>query len=421
MKLAIDGGTPARSVPLPPNYPGAVMMGREEADAASRIALSQSPFRYYGPDSQNAVSRFEDEMAAELGVPYVLGVSSCTAALIVALKALGIGYGDKVIVPANTFMATAGAVVCANAVPVFADVDDSLNIDPSDLPRVWDEDVKAIIAVPILGNPCDMDAILAFAQEKGISVIEDVAQSCGSRYKGRYAGTIGDIGVFSFQMNKIITSGEGGAVATRDPALFERAARYHDQGMFREKARYGLDIDEASAAFVGQNYRMSEFAGAVLLEQWRKLSGINAATKRSHAALASALTSELPGFRSRKVVDEEGYLGSNLGMILPSRETAAAFIRALDAENIGTHLLYGGKPVYLQPQFYEQRTADKNNFPYDYPFRNPVDYRSQPCRTAEDLMARTVYLPISPLLGEQDIEEIAAGVIKVYRAIVSDC
>ncbi|MFC5402765.1 DegT/DnrJ/EryC1/StrS family aminotransferase [Cohnella soli] len=420
MRLAIDGGKPARNAPLPPNYPGAVMMGQEEAAGATEVILSKSPFRYYGPDVQNAVHRFEDTMSAGLGVPYALGVSSCTSALIVALKALGIGYGDKVIVPANTFLATAGAVVCSHAVPVFVDVDDSLNMNPLDLERVWDEDVKAIIAVPILGNPCDMDAIMAFARARGVPVIEDVAQSCGSSYKGRYAGTIGDIGVFSFQMNKIITSGEGGAVVTRDALLFERAVRYHDQGLFRDKERYGLESDEEANGFIGQNYRMSELAGSVLIEQWNKLEGINASTRRNHAAILSVLKASLPGFRSRKVVDEEGYLGSNLGMILPSAETAAAFIRALDAENIGTHLLYGGKPVYRQPQLYEQRTADKNNFPFDYRFRKPVSYKKQPCQAAEDLMARTVYLPVSPLLTSEDIEQITEGIVKVHRALVSE-
>lgn len=356
-------------------------------------------------------------MADTLGVPFALGVTSCTAALIVALKALGIGYGDKVIVPANTFMATAGAVVNAGAVPVFVDVDDSLNLDPHDLERVCDEEVKAIIAVPILGNPCDMDAITAFADKRGLPVIEDVAQSCGATYKGRYAGTIGTIGTFSFQMNKIITAGEGGAVVTSDPTLFERAVRYHDQGMFRQKERYGITSSEADHALIGQNYRMSELTGAVLCEQWSKLATINSRTRQLHAELLQALQASLPSLRTRSVVDAEGYLGSNLGFLLPDAEQADAFIRTLDAENIGTHLLYGGAPVYRQPQLLHQHTVDKTGFPFNYPFRHPVDYAQQPCPRAENLMARTVYLPISPLLTGNDLEQIAAGIVKTCRAL----
>ncbi|MFD0710388.1 DegT/DnrJ/EryC1/StrS family aminotransferase [Paenibacillus sp. GCM10027626] len=412
-KLAIEGGVPARKAPLPPNYPGAMVMGEEEAAKVAEVIYGRSPFRYYGPDCQNAVQTFENKMAAQLGVPYTLAVSSCTAALIVAMKALGIGYGDKVIVPANTFLATAGAVVACNAVPVFADVDESLNIDPADLLRVFDDEVKAIIVVPILGNPVDMEPVMAFAKKHGVYVIEDVAQSCGTMYKGSYAGTIGDVGVYSFQMNKVLTSGEGGAVVTRDPRIFERAVRYHDQGIFREKARYGIDSSEEEAAFMGQNYRMSELAGAVMVQQWDKLPGIVSAMKSHNQTIRTALSAAFPQINYRRCSDPEGDIGSNLGMIMASREDAMALTHALVAENINVQLLYGGKPVYMIPQLFHQRTADASGFPFNYPFRNPVVYEEQMCPRAVDLIARTVYLPISPLLTEQDVAEIIDGIIKV--------
>ncbi|WP_308639482.1 DegT/DnrJ/EryC1/StrS family aminotransferase [Paenibacillus silvisoli] len=415
--LAIHGGKPARSTPLPPNYPGAVVMGEEEAGALAAVIRAQSPFRYYGPNAPQAVQSLEDRIAGDIGVPYALAVSSGTAALIVALKALGIGYGDKVIVPANTFVATAGAVVCCNAVPVFADIDDSLGLDPGDLERVYDDEVKAIICVPILGNPCEMDPIMAFARSQGIPVIEDVAQSCGAKYKGHWCGTYGDIGTFSFQMNKIITAGEGGAVVTSAPGLFERAVRYHDQGLFRDKERYGFGSDDADSAFAGQNYRMSELIGAVLSEQWNKLGALNRMTKANWHSVHSRLITELPALRHRRIIDEDGHLGSNYGMILPTKEAAAAFNHALAAENIGTFLLYCGKPVYMAPQFFRQRSAERGSFPFDYPFAQPVRYTEAMCPRAVDLMSRTVYLPISPLLTETDIEEIAAGMIKVYRGL----
>jgi len=410
--LAIRGGKPARSTPLPPNYPGAVLMGEEEALAAAEVVKARSPFRYYGIDSRHAVETFENMMAEKLQVPYVLGVSSCTAALITAMKALGIGYGDKVIVPAVTFMATAGAVVCCNAVPVFADVDESLNLASGDLERVYDEDVKAIITVPVLGSPCHMEPILEFARRHNLYVIEDVAQSCGVTYKGRMAGTMGDIGVFSFQMNKILTSGEGGAIVTKRADLFERAVRYHDQGLFRQKERYGIETDE-TAAFTGQNYRMSELAGAVLVEQWRKLDFILEGMKQRHSSIVSRLRSELPSIRLRAVVDEEGDIGSSLGIILSDAGTAQSVAGALGAENISAFALYGGKPVYMLPQFFHQRTADKDGFPYNYPFKNPVRYTEDMCPRAVDLLARTLFIPVSPLLGDQDEDEIVDGLIKV--------
>ncbi|WP_409345801.1 DegT/DnrJ/EryC1/StrS family aminotransferase [Paenibacillus sp. MBLB4367] len=416
-KLAINGGTPVRSKPLPPNYPGATVMGQEEIAGLVKVIEAQSPFRYYGPDMQKAVEQFENEMAQTLEVPYVLGVTSCTAALVVALKALGIGYGDKVIVPGVTFIASAGAVVCAGAVPVFVDVDDSLNMDAADLERVYDEDVKAIIAVSILGHPVHLDPVLAFARKHNIKVIEDVAQSCGVQYNGRYAGTMGDVGVYSFQMNKVLTSGEGGAVVTRDPHVFARAARYHDQGIFRDKGRYGIESPEETDAFVGQNYRMSELSGAVLLEQWRKMDGMVATMRKQAAAIKRSVAEQLPAIRFRGVVDEAGDIGSHVSIVLPDGEAANRFMSALGGENIQSYTLYGGRPVYMVPQLFHQRTADKDNFPFNYPFRNPVVYREDQCPRAVDLLPRSVFIPVSPLLTDEDAGQIAEGIVKVYNAL----
>ncbi|GGD78425.1 DegT/DnrJ/EryC1/StrS family aminotransferase [Paenibacillus nasutitermitis] len=418
-KLAMHGGIPARTEPLPPNYPGAVVMGAEEAEHAARVIHSQSPFRFYGADVQNTVQSLEMMMADKLGVAYALGVTSCTAALVVALKALGIGYGDKVIIPAVTFLATAGAVISSNAVPVFVDVDESLNLDPNDLERVMDKDVKAVIAVSILGNPCDMDGVMAFAAKHHIHVIEDVAQSCGVKYKDRYAGTIGDIGVYSFQMNKIITAGEGGAIVTRNSDLFERAVRYHDQGLLRPafKELYGMEASEEASAFVGQNYRMSEITGAVLVEQWKKLDPLLHNMRQISERIRKQLAAEIPSMVFRKSADYEGDIGSNIGFQLRSAADADLLLQASAAENITMYRLYGGKPVYMLPQILFQRTAERNNFPFDYPFANPVVYSEHMCPRAEDLLNRTVFMPISPILTEQDEAEIIGGIHKIYSTL----
>lgn len=411
--LAIHGGTPARKRPLPPNYPGAVLFGTEEQTANERVIQASSPFRYYGTNLQHAVLQMEEMMREKLEVPYALGVTSGTAALIAALRAVGVGVGDKVVVPANTFLATATAVICCNAVPVFADIDRSLNMDPQAIEAVLDEEVKAIVAVPILGTPCDMNPIMAVARKYGLAVIEDVAQSCGVTYQGRYQGTIGDVGAFSFQMNKIITAGEGGAVVTRNAAYFERAVRYHDQGSLREKQRYGFDSPDDRFAFAGQNYRMSELTGSVMLEQWRKLDNIAASMRERHRQIKEALSARHFSLEFRHSPDESGALGSNLGMIAPDAASAARFSNALNAENINSFMLYGGLPVYKQPQIFHRRTVERDNFPFSYPYKNPVVYQDGMCPVAEDLIPRTVFVPISPLLTNEDAEEIAAGIEKV--------
>lgn len=418
-KLAIDGGSPVRDRQLPANYPGAIVMGEEEAKGAEKVIMAQSPFRFYGENLQYSVDTLEDMMAKDLDVPYVLGVSSCTAGLIVALKALGIGYGDKVIVPGITFIATPGAVISANAVPVFADVDESMNMDPDCLEQLIDKDVKAIIPVALSGVPCDMDPIMKIARKHNIYVIEDIAQSCGVKYKGRYQGTIGDIGVFSFQMNKMLTAGEGGAVVTSDPKLFERAVRYHDQGSFRKgiRKRYGIDAEDTGASFAGQNYRMSEITGAVLIEQWKRLESMTDVMRSHYQRILNQLITALPNLKYRNVVDEQGHLGANLGMSFPTQEIAAKFAETLAAENIACRFMYGGNTIYRNELILHQRTAEKNNFPFDYPFEKPVQYTENLCPNAEDYIQRMVLIALSPSLTKKDVDDVVAGVIKVYQGL----
>ncbi len=417
-KLALHGGKPVRSEPLnAPMLRGAFMSGEEETSRVTEVARSQAYFRYYGPNQLRCVEQLENQISQKFGVPYTLGVTSGTAALMVALKALGIGYGDKVIVPGNTFTATAGAVICSNAVPVYADMDDTLNLDPADLDRVMDEEVRAIIAVHINGQSADMDAIMAFARKHNVPVIEDVAQALGSKYKGQYTGSFGDINAFSFQMQKIITAGEGGAVTTRNSKLFERAVRYHDQGGFRDKGRYAFEEGFVHEPVVGLNYRMNEMTGAVLLEQWNRLDTIIGSMRRHHRRMQETLQAELPGIRFRRTIDEEGDICCVLGIIHPTRDNAAAFIKAINAENVFSWLMYGGKPIYLQPPLMNPKTLDKNNFPFDYPFKNPVVYKEGLCPNAEDLLSRVTLLPVGPHFTDEEVDQIIEAIVKVYRGL----
>ncbi|MFK7694579.1 DegT/DnrJ/EryC1/StrS family aminotransferase [Paenibacillus sp. HJGM_3] len=418
-KLAIHGGTPVRKELVPGMLRGALVVGAEEEARVSQVMRAASMNRYYGPDNQAAVSTFEDRMAEAFRIPFVLGLTSGTAALVVALKALGIGYGDKVIVPANTFTATPGAVICCNAVPVYVDMDETLNLDPADLERVMDDEVKAIIVVHINGQSCDMDRIMPFARKYNLPVIEDVAQSFGASYKGQFCGTFGEIGAFSFQMQKIVTSGEGGAIATRDFRLFERAVRYHDQGSFRDKGRYvtegsGLSVGEA---FVGQNFRMTEMAGAVMLEQWEKRDAIISHMRKYHRRIKSALAAELPGIKFRGTVDEQGDLGCILAFLHDDAANAKQFVDAMMAENVFTYFMYGAKPIYMTPFLLNKQTAEKNNFPFDYPFKNPVEYAPGMCPNAERILPRMTLMPISPLMTDTEADEVIEAVIKVYRGL----
>lgn len=414
-KLALYGGTPVRSKRLPPPYPGAAMYDDAEKASVDAVIDARSPFRYYGLNLLGKVAEFERAMCDKLGVRHALAVSSCTASLVVALKAAGIGPGHKVIVPACTFIATAGAVVAAGAVPVFADIDDSLNIDPEKIGDCVDEETKALIVVPILGNACEMDKIMAQAKKYNLIVIEDVAQSMGLRYKGQYCGSFGHLGCFSLQMNKMITSGEGGAVTTNDDKLYERAVRYHDHGMFRESEGF-LGTSSDSDIFIGQNYRMSEIAGAVAVEQFKKLDRMIAAMRKLKYYIKTELQ-KIPGLAFRRITDEEGDTGNAIILLLPSKELGVKFREALNAENVHLNCLYNGQPIYMVPQLLGQRTADANGFPFNM-VKNRVEYFPEMCPFAAEILPKNLVINITPEFTKADADDIIHAIQKVAAQLL---
>ena len=233
--------------------PGGFLYGEEEMQSVAEVIENQSPFRYYGPKVQGKAGAFEREAKEFFGVKHALAVSSGQP-LWWWLRASGVGPGDEVIVPAVTFIACAGAVVACNAIPVFCDVDESLNMDPVALVRCITPRTKVIMVVHLQGASADMDRIMAIARRHNLKVIEDSAQSFGAAYKGRYVGTMGDIGTFSLQINKTITAGEGGLVITDDENLYQRAVIAHDQGNIRD-AEGHVVVNPDCPGFYGENYR----------------------------------------------------------------------------------------------------------------------------------------------------------------------
>ena len=249
-RLAIDGGTPVRHTPLDFSR-GASLLGDEERAAVLEVLESRSLFRYYGADLLGRVSEFEAALAEFTGTDHAVATSSGTAALRCALASLGVGCGDEVIVPAFTFIATVNAVVVAGAVPVFAEVDDSLGLDHADVAARLTSRTTAVVAVHLENSACDLDPILAAIAPAGVPLIEDAAQAMGVSYRGRQVGSIGTLGAFSFQLEKNVTAGEGGAVTTNDEGLYLRAARYQDQGgqfVTSHMGERGGELDEPFVA-----------------------------------------------------------------------------------------------------------------------------------------------------------------------------
>lgn len=259
--------------------------GFREWFAVGRLFLNGHLLRT-DDDGLGLCKRFEAELASFAGTRHALALSSGTAGLICALQACGIGPGDEVLVPAYTWMATAGAVLLVGAVPVLVEIDATLTMDVADLRAKLTPRSRAVIPVHMINRPCDMDAILALARQNGLRVIEDASQALGVRYKGRMCGTLGDAGVLSFNQHKNMTSGEGGAILTNDAQLHARAMNAHDMGI----AYRGGGAGGNAPIFVGSNYRISEIQGAILRVQLSRLGGRMKRMQRRVAVLTQAVT-----------------------------------------------------------------------------------------------------------------------------------
>jgi dTDP-4-amino-4,6-dideoxygalactose transaminase len=312
--------------------PGAYWFGKEEMDAVMEVMQSGYLFRYGNendPKFLHKVSMLETEFARYNRVNYALATSSGTSALLVSLIALGLKPGDEVIVPAYTFVATYSACIFAGLVPVLAEIDESLSIDPDDIEHRITSRTKAIIPVHMLGNPCNMDRIMEIARKHNLLVLEDSCQAAGASYRGKKAGTIGNMGAFSLNIFKTINSGDGGLVVTNDQKLYETAFGAHDQG--HKPNRFGVEVGARSV--LGLNFRMNEITGAVGLAQLRKLDKIVAVLREKRSKLKS-LIAGAGGFKFRVLNDPDGDSATLCTVIFDTREQAVKVSKALGSKTI---------------------------------------------------------------------------------------
>lgn len=352
--------------------PGSYVIGEEEKKELMDVIENGYLFRYgtEGVDGfQHKVASFEKELVKMMGIKYAVATTSGTGSLLCCLAALGIGAGDEVIVPGYTFIASISSIVLSNAIPVLAEVDDSLTIDPTKIEALITPQTKAIMPVHMLGNPCDMDPIMAIAKKHNLYVIEDCCQAFGAKYKGKPVGSYGDIAAFSLNVFKTITAGDGGAVMTNDERLYERAFGFHDQG--HKPSRMGVEVGNRS--IVGMNLRMNELTGAVALAQLRKLPNILATLHAKKTILKNAL-SGLPNFQFRKINDADGECATLLTLLFDTVELAEKFCEKIG----GKPIAYSGWHVYNNmEQILNRVTGADANCPYDCPrFPTKREYKA---------------------------------------------
>jgi 8-amino-3,8-dideoxy-alpha-D-manno-octulosonate transaminase len=359
------------------------------------------------------VDRLEAAARRFYGVPYALGVNSGTGALITALRALGIGPGAEVIVPAFLWVASVGAVVQVGAIPVLCEVDDSFCMDPADLKRKISSRTRLILPIHMAGAPCDMAGIMRVAEAHGLPVLEDCAQCNGGSFRGRRVGTWGDIGIFSLQLNKNMTSGEGGLLITRSERLYERAFSAHDMGLVRVAGR--LAVPEPDAILWGGGRRMTELCGAVASVQLRRLPRIVAHMRASRQRIEELLAG-VPGLAFRRQNDPAGDTACFLILILDSAEAAGRATERLLAAGMHNvkHVADYGMHVYSNiPSLVNKVPLSPAGDPWSLAENRAcrAEYAKGTCPRSDELFARSVLIPIPSRLTRAQ-ERAAAGAIR---------
>lgn len=319
--------------------PGVSRIGPEEEAEVLSVIRERELSRYRFDDHDGSalpskVSQFEQEFRALTGARHCLGMNSCTSALFAGLLAAGIGPGDEVIVPGYTFIASIAAIVHTGAEPVLAEIDESLLLDPEDVAAKITSRTKAVIAVHMLGAPCDLDALDAVTREHGLLLVEDCAQSGGGMYRGRHLGTVGGFGAFSLNVFKTFTAGDGGILLTDDDDLYETAFALHDHGA----APLRQGVTDGPPLF-GLNLRMHELTGAFALAQVRKLPDILRTLRANRDKFADAI-GDLPGATRRRLHDPDGDCATVLAYTFASAAMAdevAARLGTITLSRSGKH------------------------------------------------------------------------------------
>lgn len=391
-KLALLGGEKIRKEPFPPHP----IMGEEERKEVLEVLESGILSGFVGKAGDAflggpKVRKLEEEFIKYFNIKYAIAVNSATAGLHVALAACGIGPGDEVIVSPYTMSASASSILMQNAIPVFVDIqEDIFCLDSQKIEEAISPRTKAILVVHLFGHPAEIDDICSIAQKHKLLIIEDCAQAPGATYRGKPVGTIGDIGIFSFNQHKTITTGEGGVVITNNDRFAARARLIRNHGEVVVKDMGCEDI----VNILGWNYRMTELEAAVGIAQFRKLDKLT----QSRIELADYLSEKLSDYKGiiTPIVHPESKhvyfvyaIKYNKDKIGISRDL---FVKAINAEGVPFAVGYV-KPIYLEPLYQRRICYGKQGCPFScLYYKGEVHYDKGLCPTAERLYEKELML-----------------------------
>lgn len=427
MKLAINGGTPIRSK----HFPAYRVIGEEEKNAVADVLDSGILSRFLGCWHKDfyggpMVQTLEKRWAEYFGTKNAIAVNSATSGLYCAVGAAGVGPGDEVIVSPYTMSASATAVLIFNAVPVFADIEeDYFCLDPLSVEKKITKRTKAIIIVDIFGQPYDMKSINHLAKKHNLVVIEDAAQAPGAKYKDKFAGTLGDIGIFSLNYHKHIHSGEGGIVVTNNEKFAEkiRLIRNHGEAVAENKGE--VDI----VNLVGFNFRMTEIEAAISICQLDKLENL-LDERQKNCMYINAQLSKIPGITPvpvREFCTHSYYLDPFKFDEEKAGVSRDKFIEAVKAELPVTELreaegvkISSGyvKPLYLQPIFQKQIAFGAQGCPFKCPwYKGETNYNKGLCPVSERMYRKEFFYHelMRPPMTKNDLDDVAKAFFKVYE------
>lgn len=370
------------------------LIGGRAAVAAAATVMSGRLSRY-GHDAASRTELLETELCRFMGVPHTRLVNSGTSALVCGLVGLDVGPGDEVLVPAYTWVSSAAAVLAVGAVPVLVEIDDSLTMDPLDAAAKITDRTKAIMPVHMINHVCDIDRIVALADERGLKVVEDACQAIGVRHRGRPVGSIGAVGAFSFNDHKNMKSGEGGALFCHDEAIFVRASMFHDVGSYMRPDRTSSD----EPAFVGLNLKMSEVTASILRPQLRTLDR----QIERRAARRRVVLEELARVDGLRVVPHHAPdEAAGLAVQFDDPDRAERFARARGVD----HLWQTGRHVYVNWESLRSgRTFHPRFDPYGW--NGTVRPGSDDCPRTLDILRRSCNVRLPPDLPLPVVRRLA--------------
>lgn len=396
--------------------PGFEIFGDEERKQVNDVLDTGVLFRYGFDGARKGhwkAKTFETELARRLGVEYAHLCASGTAALSTAMAACGIGAGDEVIVPPFTFVATIESVLMAGAVPVFAEIDETLCLSPEGLEAALTPATKAIIPVHMCGAMARIDEIKDVCDKKGLILLEDACQSVGASYRGKALGSFGKAGCFSFDPVKTITCGEGGAVVTSDRDVYIATDAHADHG----HDHIGDDRGAEDHLFIGANYRISELNAAVGLAQLRKLDWILETQRRTKAAIKDAM-SVLPGITFRQLPDPDGDSATFLSFFMPDVKTARQAAKSLPAAGVdGCFHWFDNNWHYIRKwnHFVSMKAAARlavQTLP------NCPDYSIVETPRSDAIMQRAISMQIKLGWSEAQLQQRVEATVKTLKTIV---